>query len=175
VQPQVQTRLQVQTQTKTELQTKPITKTPTDVDLDRLRLRRGKIPIPIPIILPLPSGGSVELSQEQFDGIVAWKQGFIYILKYPNYSEAQTIHTRTPIAGVKYYSGIGSAVKSFIIKNGSLPYDLKFAMGIQDVTIKANKPRGEMLDFTLNKNYRKNNQNKKAQNNSTLSVLRTVK
>jgi hypothetical protein len=178
-----------QTQTQTAIQTAVDTLTRTQVKVNTQEATRTAVreaeatrtaelsdTLSIPkIILPLPDGGSVELTQEQFDGIVAWKQGFIYIVKYPNYDKAHTIHTRTPIAGVKYYSGIGSAVKSFIIKNGSLPHDLKFSMGIQDVTISANKPRSEMLDFTLNKNYRMKNANKKAQNNSVLSVLRTAK
>ena len=172
LQPQTQTRLQAKPISKTEMQTNTETQTDTNTEENNRYPKDGTFK---PIILPLPSGRSVELTQQEFDGIVAWKQGFIYILKYPNYDKAHTIHTRKPIAGVKYYSGIGSAVKSFIVKNGSIPHDLKFSMGIEDVTIRANKPQGQMLDFNLNNNYRIKNANKKAQNNSVLSVLRTVK
>jgi hypothetical protein len=115
-----------------------------------------------------------QLTEKQRKGMAAWKQGFNYVLKYPDKNgKYVTKNSRTPIKGVKYADGVGSAVKSFITKNGDIPHDLKFEMGIQDVTIFANKPRGEMLDFNLKKEYRKKLTHKKDQNNS--ASIRTVR
>lgn len=99
---------------------------------------RPKRPLKPPFKLELPDGTSKELTRKQWLGIVAWKSGIMYWLKYPdaagNYPDKNTIHSRKPLAGVKYAKGIGSVQKSIIAKGGKIP-KIEFEMGVQDVRI----------------------------------------
>ena len=154
----VNTALQSKEQTITK--TKSITPTPTKPE----KPSKGKVPIPI--ILPGGNGkAEIKLTAKQAQGIVAWKQGFVYILKYPDasgkYPDKNTYHSRKPIGNVKYEKGIGSAARSIIARYGAIPEDIKFDMGIQDVvigkTLAGRKPR---IEFELDKRLAKSSRRK---------------
>lgn len=87
-----------------------------------------------PVIVRLPDGTSRALTKKEAAGIIAWKQGFIYKLIFPPFGKANIIHSRAPIAGVKYYSGLGSAARSIIAKRTVPPQVLR-DMGIMDLQI----------------------------------------
>jgi len=116
------------------------------------------------IDLKLPDGKTVFLTPEQHNGMVAWKQGFVYWIRYPDdkrknvYPESNKICTRQPIEGVKYETGIGSVARSIIKKFGEIPESLHFDLGIQDVEIKRNPEKGiqkPIIDFDLDPRYKK--------------------
>jgi len=94
----------------------------------------------------LPKDRLSKLTKKQREGIIAWKQGFIYRLLYPPYGVKDVIHSKKPLAGVKYYSGTKSAMKSIIAKHGYVPPEVLRDMGIMDVIIrtpwgKTSKPK----------------------------------
>lgn len=93
-----------------------------------------KLKIPVPPI-PLPGGGALELTREQLEGIIAWKQGIMYKMIYPPYGQKQIVNSRKPLAGVHYYSGVGSALKSIIARGGRVPKEILRDMGIMDLRI----------------------------------------
>jgi hypothetical protein len=96
-----------------------------------------KITTTIPII---GKGGEIKyLTDPQRNGLVAWKQGFIYIAIYPPYDEPQTLYSREPIEGVKYEKDVGSAARSLISKGGKIPDHIYKDMGIVDITISRTK------------------------------------
>jgi hypothetical protein len=75
-----------------------------------------KLKKPVKVII-LPNGeGEIKLTQKQFDSIVAWKQGIMYIAKWHPFGKHDIYHSREPIEGVKYEKGIGSANRSLIAK-----------------------------------------------------------
>jgi hypothetical protein len=98
-----------------------------------------------------------ELSEKQKQGIVAWKQGLFYIAKWPDengkYTKENTKYSRKAIEGVKYHKGIGSAAESVIKKHGEIPEELKFGMGIQNITILRGKQK-PIMKFELAKVHR---------------------
>ena len=134
--------------------TKPITRTLTRT-AERTATPSQTATPPIPPLV-LPDGKILKLTRKEYEGIVAWKQGFIYWLKYPPYDDAHTIHSRKPIAGVKYYDGIGSVVASIIQKHGDLPKEIAFNMGVQDVRIMPTGTNKPNIQFTrdIDKTYR---------------------
>lgn len=175
-------KLQIETQplTRTELKTKTATKTRLKTkEAIRERIRTtGKVRIPPPIILKLPKGkGKVELTPEQYAGIVAWKQGFVFYLKYPDaygkYPDKNTIVTREQIEGVEYAEGVGSVQESIIAKGGRLPDIIEFDMGIQDVKIvptwRADKPD---IDFDLDRRYLRKKPKQKHKMNEGIRMVR---
>ena len=77
------------------------------------------------------------LSKYQKLASVAWKQGFIYILWYPNYQQDDVIYSRESIPGVKYHKGYRSAYKSAVKVYGEyLPKQMTREMGFEQVGIK---------------------------------------
>ncbi|MCJ7805215.1 hypothetical protein MUP46_01045 [Patescibacteria group bacterium] len=150
----------VKTLIETKYQQKIITKLATPI--------KPRLPVPI-IIIPGAGGkGTIELTEKQKQGIVAWKQGFIFWLKWPDknghYPEKNTYYSRSPIEGVEYVKGIGSVAKSIIAKYGRIPEDIKFSMGIQDVDI-SKTPAGKKpeIEFELAHKYKKHHIKHKAQ------------
>lgn len=96
-----------------------------------------KITTTIPVI---GKGGEIKyLTDPEKKGLVAWKQGFIYIAIYPPYDETQTLYSREPIEGVKYEKDVGSAARSLISKGGKIPPHIYKDMGIVDITISRTK------------------------------------
>jgi len=104
-------------------------------------------PSPIPtgnrLKLQLPDGESVSLTQQQYAGIVAWKQGLFYILVYPPYGKANTIYTRKPVAGIQYGSGPGSPQRTARVVGGKLPRAFELAMGVTKVKVRPGAIRGK--------------------------------
>jgi len=95
----------------------------------------------------LPSGGISQLTEKQREGIIAWKQGFMYKLIYPPYGEKDIINTRTPIEGVIYAEGVGSAARSAIARGGRIPLLIRRDMGIMDIAIHTPQGRKPILKF----------------------------
>jgi len=109
---------------------------------ERPRVRPIRIPpptvppdVPPPKILPFPDTVS-RLTKKQREGIIAWKQGWCYKLIFPPYFQDNIINSRKPLAGVKYYKGAGSAMKSIIARHGYVPPEVLRDMGIQDLIIR---------------------------------------
>ncbi len=98
--------------------------------------------------LNLPDGGSVVLTQQQYAGIVAWRQGLFYILVYPPYGKAQTIYTRKPVPGIYYARGPQSPQKSAaVVGGGKLPRSFEVAMGIAKVRVTPGAKARPQLTF----------------------------
>lgn len=96
----------------------------------------GKRKIPPPPVFWLKGGKEQKgITESQKKGLVAWKQGFMYVAIYPPYEEPQTLYSRDPIEGVKYYDDVGSAARSLIAKGGKIPEHIYKDMGIVDITI----------------------------------------
>jgi hypothetical protein len=146
VQPYVETITETATRTQVKAATKTATKTATETGVARVtrvsedETMRGKTKTPFK-----PIGGDsdeINITHEgkqikltKADAWIAWKQGIFYILKWKPYDKAHTIYSKKPIAGVPYASGVGSAAKSIVARNGEIPKELRFDMGIEDVTI----------------------------------------
>ena len=86
-------------------------------------------------------------------GIIAWKQGWCFKALVPPFGPDDIINTRTPLPGVKYFRGAGSAARSIVARGGEVPKVILRDMGIVDIRIvtpsrvgrKGRKPR---LHFT---------------------------
>lgn len=133
VQQMVEAKLETMPELKTQLQAKLLAKTAVRI-AERVKTRR-----PLPFKLKLPDGTTLELTKEQYDGIIAWKQGWVYKMIYPPYGEDDAVNSRKPIAGVQYAKGVGSAQKSAIAK-GQPKEVVTRDMGVVD--IKFVTPRG---------------------------------
>lgn len=99
----------------------------------RTLTRTFRIPPFYPFRIPLPDGTTLKLTKKQWEGIIAWKQGFMYKMIYSPYGKKNIVNSRKPLAGVKYFSGAGSAAKSIIAKGGVVPKVLLRDMGIMDI------------------------------------------
>jgi hypothetical protein len=84
-----------------------------------------------------------DLTTAQLEGAVAWKQGWIYKLIFPPFSQKDVINTKEPIPGVKYHEGLGSAAKSIVVTHGEIPANIKRDMGIVDIDISRAKEGGK--------------------------------
>ena len=76
-----------------------------------------------------------KLTAKQLEGAIAWKQGFIYHLRWPPFGANDVFYSREPIPGVKYHDGIGSAAKSAVTLYGEIPQNIRLDMGIVDIDI----------------------------------------
>jgi hypothetical protein len=99
---------------------------------------------PITPTVKLPPKNNLEnLTGEQKEGTIAWKQGFFYKNWPPPYENVIT--TREPVEGVQYHKGADSAMASIVAKFGTIPKQLHYDMGIVDVNVfrtrDVNKPR----------------------------------
>jgi hypothetical protein len=84
-----------------------------------------------------------DLTRDQLDGAVAWKQGFIYKLWVKPFGQADIINSKQPIPGVKYHTGIGSAAQSLIVTYGEIPKHIKRDMGVVDIDVFRAKEGGK--------------------------------
>ncbi len=75
------------------------------------------------------------LTPQQREGVIAWKQGWIYKMRYPPYGQSDIINSKKPLGGVQYYKDIGSAQKSVVLEKGDIPKDLVWDMGAIDVGV----------------------------------------
>jgi len=137
--------LKVKPLTRTITQTKVRTLVETKIDtiIDTAIKYRNKIRLHV-------RGGSrkfSELTATEKAGSVCWKQGFIYILIYPPYGQANVIYSRKPFPGIPLYKGARSAYKSIIRKGGKLPPEISRDMGIMDIHIKTTKGKEPKLTF----------------------------
>jgi len=99
---------------------------------------------PIPSAIPepraqhrvlLPGGKELSLTNREYIGIVAWRQGMFYIIVYPPYTKAQIVYTRKPVPGISYAKGPQSPQKSAAVIGGKLPRTFEVAMGISKVKV----------------------------------------
>jgi hypothetical protein len=91
--------------------------------------------------------GQRDLTQKDIDGAIAWKQGFMYKSWFPAYTQKDLLTTRKPIPGVKYFEGPGSAAKSIVALQGSIPDFLHAHMGIVDINVKGQGAAQPLLTF----------------------------
>lgn len=92
--------------------------------------------LPLPVLtVKLPDGTSRSLSKEELEGSISWKQGFIYILRFPPFKPKDVAYSKKPFPGVKVYKGARSAYKSIIKRGGKVPSRLAYDMGIMDISI----------------------------------------
>jgi hypothetical protein len=176
------TKPQTKTQTKTETNTKPTTETkpqissgynPPRPNSDINRPPNGKFKVP-DIVIPKVNNPEYQYSQlttEQKNSKLAYKQGFIYIVRYSPYRDKiDVIYSRKPISGITYSKGIGSAQKSIVL-NGSLPNDITFDQGAIDLTIKktneGNRPKMIYMKDLSFSNSNKMNRNSRVGNKHT--------
>jgi hypothetical protein len=76
-----------------------------------------------------------KLDPKQFEGMLAWKQGFVYQIRWKPFGKNDVFYSREPIPEVKYFDGIGSAAKSAVALYGEIPKQVRVDMGIIDVNI----------------------------------------
>jgi hypothetical protein len=76
-----------------------------------------------------------KLDPKQFEGMLAWKQGFVYQIRWKPFGKTDVFYSREPIPEVKYFDGIGSAAKSAVALYGEIPKQVRVDMGIIDVNI----------------------------------------
>jgi hypothetical protein len=155
-QPETQTKAQTQVKTATETAVERATRTKVskttqgDDTVPKRPIKGGKAVIK----LTLPTGEVLRLKSDEYAGIVAWKQGAFYIMKWYPYDKPHTRYTTKPIEGVKYHDGVGSAAKSIVALKGEIPANIRFDMGIQDVNIFRGKGGQPGIRFTLDRNVR---------------------
>lgn len=155
----VQTKVMEQVETKPAVETKPQVETKTKTAVKTTTVIPAKFIIKTPILKtptegkkiikkfpPKPEEKYKKLSAAQKKSVLAYKQGFIYVLRYGLYRDKiDVIYSRKPIGGVKYYKGIGSAQKSVELKGGSIVKDLEFDQGAIDLmvgkTVAGTKPK----------------------------------
>jgi len=102
--------------------------------------------------LPLPGGEELSLTDREYIGIVAWRQGLFYIMVYPPYTKAQMVYTRKPIPGVQYARGKASPQRSAVVVGGKLPRSFSLAMGITKVRVSPGGGRkAPQLEFSEGK------------------------
>jgi hypothetical protein len=105
------------------------------------------IPIPVPVPKPQPKPpttiilkkvqGMVKKGDTQ--GLVAWKQGWIYKVLFPPYSQTDILNTRKPVEGIEYHKGLRSAYDSIVRRGGYIPTIINREMGIYKVQISTMK------------------------------------
>jgi hypothetical protein len=125
IQPKPKIKPQPESKPKTELKTpvRTVTKIAT-------KTKTGTI-----ISIKTPKEKLEQLTDYQRNGIIAWKQGWIYKMRYPPYGQSDIINSRKPLGGVQYYKDIGSAQKSVVLEKGDIPKDLTWDMGAIDVGV----------------------------------------
>ena len=153
LQTQTQTQLALQTalQTQTALATELATEVATETELktrpvvlrglpDMPKLERPPEPtkprkkIKPPFLLLNATGK--ELTSDELEGAVAWRQGIMYKLIYPPYGKVNIINSRKPFPNMKIHTGADSAFKTLVQRGkGTLPKTIKRDMGIMDITI----------------------------------------
>ena len=153
---QAETEAAIRTQLKTAIKT--VTNVATRTKLKQMvdqivassmAIKLGKPVKPIKPIkttglirLPMPDGDVLTLTDEQAKSIIAWKQGIMYKMIWSPYGKDNIYNSRKPLAGVKYYKGVGSASRSAIAR-GVPQETIKRDMGIVDIeitTAKGGKP-----------------------------------
>lgn len=131
-------------------QTKTLTKTATKVATkiaSKTTLAKPLIPL-APIVITLENGKKIALTKKELEASIGWKQGFMFRLWYPPFSDKSILNTRKPIAGVHYYKGLKSAYKSIAkIGKGTLPPKLARGMGIVNVEITTGKEGKPRIEF----------------------------
>jgi hypothetical protein len=141
---------QVKLKTKTAVTTKVTTKVPVKRPITKIITKKGKK------IITLPEDKIKELTNEQLKSMLAYKQGFIYIVRYDPYKKTDVIYSRKPLQGVKYYKGIGSAQKSVVLKRGVILKDLVFDQGAVDLMIgKTEQGKTPKMRYFKDKQYGK--------------------
>jgi len=95
-------------------------------------------PIPPPIPVPPPPPIKIEEMAQVWlpPGSVAWKQGWCYKHWYPPFGQKDIYNTKTPLPGVHYHTGQGSAFASITRYGGPLKRPIiERDMGIMDVKV----------------------------------------
>ena len=94
--------------------------------------------------ITLEPAGFNDLSQQEKDAAVAWRQGWCYKLIYPPYGAVNIINSRKPFPGFNIYKDAGSAFKTLSqMGEGKLPVTIKRDMGIMDIHITTGGGRGK--------------------------------
>lgn len=112
-----------------------------------LRMDMGVKFKPLTPIVIIGSGTEKkELTKEQKEGAIGWKQGVMYKYIYPPFGQEDILNTPNPIEGIPIKDGIRSAYESIIrTHKGYIPPVIYRDMGIMDITIttddKTGKPR----------------------------------
>jgi hypothetical protein len=127
------TKVKLEAKTKLKTKTKTTTIIPTKTTIKTPPVKKPP-PGKTTILLP-PEVKFKELTNDQKLGAIAWKQGFLFKVIFPPYSQHDVINSRKPIQGVKYYKGVGSAAASIITVYGDIPAHIKLDMGIVDIDI----------------------------------------
>jgi hypothetical protein len=157
-----QTKTQTKTETQVKTSPKTVTETVTKAKIGKTTGKEIEPPVrppttKIPVfVLKLPGAGGevLKLTAKEHAGIVAWRQGIFYIMKWEPYHKAHTRYTREAIPGVAYHDGIGSAAKSIVALRGEIPENIRFDMGIQDVNIFRGTGGRPDIAFKLDRNVK---------------------
>jgi len=113
---------------------------------------------------PPPTGGGgvllkvkgEQLSKEQREAAIGWKQGIMFKYRYPPWGQDDIINSRTPIQGIPIKKGMRSAYESIIrTMKGTIPPNLVFHMGMMDTVITDADKNGQPEIAFVEKEQRK--------------------
>ena len=65
-----------------------------------------------------------------------WKQGWIFKVLYPPYSQTSILNTRKPVEGLEYHEGMRSAYDSIRKRGGYIPPVIRRKMGVYGIEIR---------------------------------------
>lgn len=71
----------------------------------------------------------------EYEGLIAWKQGWAFRVWYPPFSQKSMLVTRRPVEGVEYHTGLRSAYDSIVRRGGYIPPVLSRKMGVFGVQV----------------------------------------
>lgn len=101
-----------------------------------------------PPIVKLPDDTEKELTEEELEGAIAWKQGFMYILIFPPYGEKNIAYSKKPFPGVRTVDGAQSAFITATRIGGKVPEKLARKLGFFDLKITTPKGGKPKLKYT---------------------------
>ena len=85
----------------------------------------------------------------QYEGLIAWRQGWAFRVWTSPWGQKDMLVTRTPVEGIDYARGLRSAYNSIVRRGGYIPPVLSRDMGIYRVTVRTMKDqRKPELVFT---------------------------
>jgi hypothetical protein len=107
--------------------------------------------VPVRPTLPPPRQRVEDILKKGGEGLIAWKQGFIYKVIYPNYTQTDILNTRRPVEGVEYHRGPRAAYDSVVRRGGYIPPIIRRKMGIYNLEFRSDQDRRRPeIKFTRN-------------------------
>lgn len=158
-----ETQIKILTETKPDIFNKP----PTDIPPTRIPPRKIIKP-------PIIGSDGKELTKEQLEGAIGWKQGIMYKYIYPPYGQEDIINSRSPIQGIPMKEGIRSAYETIIrTRPGFIPPNITRHMGMMDIQITDADKNGQPEIKFMEREHRKGRGSVKKQSTAQVFTIGT--